>query len=185
MWNKILKLFGIDSVIPKKKPEKIVFPLSEYVMAYPYAFEKFGEEFGDPEGWDELFVLRKSGINWLLRKFFAENGIFMEQKKSAIVNAVDKKIEKAGFTVILRKDGNYGDELYKRDGFPTLVAAESIETAFAYVNEILRAKEAGEEPILTKNINPIVDWDTEFERMNREALDSHEKEMNEKYETRQ
>ena len=161
---------------PKRTPKKIIFPISDYIQAYPYAFEKFGEKFDDPETWDRFFTIDKFGINWLLRQFFAENGFFMGVKRSALVDVVNKKIDKAGFAVVIRKDGNHGDKLYQREGHPMVVAAESIETAFAYVNEILEARENGREPVFTKNITKITNWNNEFEVMNKKALGESEAE---------
>lgn len=61
------------------KLEQAILQLSAYIEKYPYAFEKFGEEFPDVTKWDRLFVITKLGsLNGSLRTFFLKHWLLIQ-----------------------------------------------------------------------------------------------------------
>lgn len=153
-------------------PPLTIFPISDYIEKYPLAFITFGEMYPDPTTWDRFFILDKFGINWELRSFFARHGLFMEVKRSTLIN--NKKISQAGFAVTIRKDSNTGETLYRKEGHPMLVAAESIETLFAFLDEILMAEENNRKPEFNKDTTELTDWNKVMDEMNFEVCDKTE-----------
>ena len=128
-------------ILEKAKQVKVpIVSILSYMGKYPFTFFNFGEKFGDPTGWDNIFYINKHfDFTPSLKMFFAEYELIISIKKTLQYDKRFEAIRVASYQLMVTRKG---EVVYRGQGNPLEVMPNALEFLLSATNEILSARNA-------------------------------------------